>query len=49
MKGKDAVKSGAREALGAGEEEVGVDQEAGEVGGSTNRFSVGALIHFFTA
>ena len=33
MKGKDAVKSGAREALRASEEEGGVDQEAGEVGG----------------
>ena len=37
MKGKEAVKSGAREALGAGEEEVGVDQEAGEVEGSDGK------------
>ena len=37
MNGKEAVKSGAREALGAGEEEGGVDQEAGEVGGSDKK------------
>ena len=30
-----------REALGASEEEGGVDQVGGEVGGSTNRFWVG--------
>ena len=37
MKGKEALKSGAREALGASEEEGGVDQEAGEVGGSDGK------------